>query len=398
MSNLGFFESGDSFSASLKLPPGLLVQALEAMLDGVILTDRAGKILYANPATSQLFGASLKELCCQNSIDRWVGQSLSHEGRSSGLSPQLLQQATTHGWRGELRCCRKDGHEFLAEASVGSIPDQLILVWTIRDITNYKRTELELIVENQALARSSQLKSEFLANMSHELRTPLTSILGFSSILKQKIFGELTAKQELYIQQIHRSGQHLLALINDILDLSKIEAGQLSLEMMPLSISQICQEAVALISEQAKVRNLNLQTAIPDDLPPLMADEVRIRQMLLNLLSNAIKFSHEGGTIGIQVTHDHQVLGLTVWDNGIGIPQEKQHLLFNPFQQVDDFIDRRRAGTGLGLALTRRLAELHCGSVEFKSEVGKGSQFTIFLPFQSPQHSEMSHSNPYFSS
>ncbi|OUC12332.1 MAG: hypothetical protein B0A82_22920 [Alkalinema sp. CACIAM 70d] len=397
MSNLGFFDSGDVVPASLKLPPALLVQALQALPDGVMLTDRAGKILYANPSAGQLLGASPEDFRHQGSIDGWLAQE-TRDGCRSCISLPLLQQANTQGWRGELRCCRRDGYEFPAEVAVGAIPDQLILIWTIRDVTIYKQTESALILENQELARSSQLKSEFLANMSHELRTPLTSILGFSSILKQKIFGELTAKQELYIQQIHRSGQHLLALINDILDLSKIEAGQLSLEMVPLSVPQICHEAVALISEQAKVRNLTLTLTIPEDLPPLVADEVRIRQMLLNLLSNAIKFSHEGGTIGLEVTHDQQCMSLTVWDNGIGIPKEKHHLLFSPFQQVDDFIDRRRAGTGLGLALTRRLAELHFGNVEFKSEVGQGSQFTIFLPFQASQHLEMSNSTTYFAS
>lgn len=255
-----------------------------------------------------------------------------------------------------------------------------MLTWSFSDLTQQKQLEAQLQAENQELLRSSQLKSEFLANMSHELRTPLTSILGFSSILKQQIFGALTPKQDTYTQRIYRSGEHLLALINDILDLSKIEAGQLALDYSPLSVSQVCLEAIALVSEQAKNRKLTLHSTLPEALPPLLADEVRLRQMLLNLLSNAIKFSHEGGQIGLEVQAQETHLSITVWDQGIGIPLEKQHLMFQPFKQLDDNTARRHLGTGLGLALTKRLVELHHGTIEFSSQSDQGSRFTLHIP------------------
>lgn len=370
MSNLSFFDPSDTAPSTLQLPPSLLVQALNLMQEGVILTDRSGQILYANRAAGQLLHRSPEQLQTVPLSDYLLGLD----------RRDLIQQFYGAGWRGELRCRRAEGAEFPLEVGVRVMEGESILIWSLRDRTAQRQLEQELIAENQELDRSNRMKSEFLANMSHELRTPLTSILGFSSILKQKIFGDLTPKQELYIQQIHRSGQHLLALINDILDLSKIEAGKLLLDRQPLSMAELCQETIDLVSEQARSRNLTIQQKLAENLPPLMADEVRMRQMLLNLLSNAIKFSYDGGTIGLEVEPQDGMMAITVWDEGVGIPPEKQHLLFSPFQQVDEVADRRRLGTGLGLALTRRLAELHAGRIEFVSQPGKGSHFTIALP------------------
>jgi signal transduction histidine kinase len=253
-----------------------------------------------------------------------------------------------------------------------------------RDITEQKTIAEELSAKNLELERASRLKSEFLANMSHELRTPLTSILGFSSILQKQIFGALNSKQQSYIHQIYQSGQHLLGLINDVLDLSKVEAGQLRLEVVPIVIEELCEKTLALVREQARVRQLTVHSSIEPDLEPLMADELRVRQMLLNLLSNAIKFSTDGGDIGLDVKQQGSLLQMSVWDNGIGIAEDQQHLLFHPFQQVDGSLSRRHEGTGLGLALTKKLAELHSGTVTMESKEGEGSRFTICLPMEMP--------------
>lgn len=357
-------------------------RAVESAYDSAVITDLEGKILYANSATSRIFS--------------WVPEMLAGT-HASVFYPErkqtewLIEQAIEGGWSGEVTCNRRNGEAFPALVSVGLILNERnkpsAVSFMTRDITQQKQIEAELAAKNLELERASRMKSEFLANMSHELRTPLTSILGFSSILQKQIFGSLNPKQQTYIHQINQSGQHLLGLINDVLDLSKVEAGQLRLEMVPLVVDELCQETLALVSEQARLRNLTVHYEIEPELEPLVADELRVRQMLLNLLSNAIKFSEEGSDIGLRVQMRHvDRLCFTVWDKGIGIPEDKQHLLFQPFQQVDGSLSRRHEGTGLGLALTRKLAELHAGTVEMQSKEGEGSQFSIYLPFNLHQN------------
>lgn len=256
-------------------------------------------------------------------------------------------------------------------------------LWRIQDLTPQQQRQAEWIERTAELERSSRHMSEFLSNMSHELRTPLTSILGFSSMLKQQIFGELNEKQAIYIRQIHRSGKYLLALINDILDLSKIEAGQMTLEYTGLSVMRLCEEAIESVQQQCNLRQLSIRTQFEPTIADFWADEVRVRQMILNLLSNAIKFSSEGGAIEVRSQQRDRQIWIEVQDYGIGIEAEKQHLIFKPFQQVDHSIERRRQGTGLGLALTKHLAELHGGTVSFTSEMGVGSCFVLKLPIKS---------------
>jgi PAS domain S-box-containing protein len=350
-------------------------KALESAYDSAVITDLNGQVLYANPAASRIFCQPLEALKGKNAAVFYLGQE---------QTAWLIQQAIAGGWSGEVICQRQNGERFPALVSVGLIYDDKSKPTAVsvisRDITEQKQIQAELAAKNIELERANRLKSEFLANMSHELRTPLTSILGFSSLLNQQIFGKLNEKQLLYTHQIHQSGQHLLNLINDVLDLSKVEAGQMTLDINPISVVELCEETLAFVSAQVQARNLKVRRAIEPHLNPLMADELRVRQMLLNLLSNAIKFSHEGSEIGLEVKTQAGFLYLTVWDKGIGIPEDKHKLLFQPFQQVDGSLSRRHEGTGLGLALTRRLAELHQGTVEFQSKEGEGSSFTIRLP------------------
>lgn len=350
-------------------------KALESAYDSAVITDLKGKILYANPAASRIFHYELDSLKGQNANIFYLAQE---------QEEWLIQQAIAGGWSGEVICQRQNGEQFPALVSVGPITDEqgtVIAVSVIsRDITDQKRIQAELAANNLELERANRLKSQFLANMSHELRTPLTAILGFSSLLGQQLFGAMNDKQLLYTQQIYQSGEHLLNLINDVLDLSKVEAGQMGLEMTPLNISELCQKTLTLVSEQARDRQLTVHQFIQPDLDLLNADPLRLKQMLLNLLSNAIKFSEKGGEIGLEAIAENGDLCLTVWDKGIGIPEDKQPLLFQPFRQLDGSLARRHEGTGLGLALTRRLAELHGGTVECISKLGEGSRFTLRLP------------------
>ncbi|HTL90010.1 MAG TPA: PAS domain S-box protein [Leptolyngbya sp.] len=350
-------------------------RAVESAYDSTVITDLNGKIAHVNSAASRIFNWTAEML---------IGTHAAVFYPERKQTEWLIAQAIAGGWSGEITCHRRDGNSFLALVSVSPVLDEhnqpTAVSMITRDITQQKQTEMELAAKNAELERASRMKSDFLANMSHELRTPLTSILGFSSILQKQIFGGLNPKQQIYIHQIYQSGQHLLGLINDVLDLSKVEAGQLRLDIAPIVVDELCEKTLSFVTEQARSRGLTVTAAIAPELEPLMADELRVRQMLLNLLSNAIKFSNEGGEIGLTVKTDGESLHLTVWDQGIGIPEDKQHLLFQPFQQVDGSLSRKHEGTGLGLALTQKLAELHSGTVVMQSKEGEGSEFTICLP------------------
>ena len=226
---------------------------------------------------------------------------------------------------------------------------------------------------------ANRTKSEFLANMNHELRTPLTAIIGFSSVLLEKLFGTLNDKQEQYVKGIHKCGYQQLNLINDLLDLAKIEAGREELDIVTLSVEPICQDCLAVIREQAITRGLELLLEIAPDVTICNADERRLRQILLNLLSNAVKFT-EYGFVKLKVEKKSGFINFAVIDTGIGIAPEDQPKLFHTFQQVGSDRDRQRQGTGLGLALSRNLARLHGGDIRLQSELGKGSNFTLVIP------------------
>ncbi|NTV99988.1 MAG: response regulator [Oscillochloris sp.] len=245
----------------------------------------------------------------------------------------------------------------------------------------------ELSMANAELARAARLKDEFLANMSHELRTPLSAILGRAELLGDQIYGPLTEKQQQAIHSIEESGRHLLTLINDILDLSKIEAGKADLQFAPVEVDLICQQSRRLVTESAMQKRISLYTTLDPQVTTLQADELRLKQILVNLLVNAVKFTPESGKVGMEVQGDpeHQRVTFTIWDTGIGIAPEEQPRLFKPFVQIDSALSRQYAGTGLGLALVMRLAELHGGSVALDSKPGVGSRFSVILPWVWPE-------------
>ena len=244
----------------------------------------------------------------------------------------------------------------------------------------------ELRKVNAELARAGRMKDEFLANMSHELRTPLTVILTFSEILQSGIYGPLDPRQEKPMQAIQESGEHLLSLITDILDVSKVEAGMLALEISPATVEGVCRSSIQLIEPQAKRKRLSVDLALDPAVTTIQADERRLKQILVNLLSNAVKFTPTEGALGLRVVGDAETRSVhfVVWDNGIGIAPDDMERLFQPFVQLDSSLTRRYEGTGLGLALVQRLTELHNGTIAVESEMGKGSRFTVSLPWEVP--------------
>lgn len=239
-----------------------------------------------------------------------------------------------------------------------------------------------LAMTNTQLARATRLKDEFLANMSHEFRTPLNAILGISEGLLEELGGSLTDQQCRYISTIEKSGKHLLELITDILDLAKIESGKLELKIAPTNVKQLCDYSLTFVKQQAHQKNISLTCQVPPEVGESQLDKRRMRQVLINLLSNAVKFTPEGGKVTIKVEADNseKTISFSVIDTGIGIAPENMDKLFKSFVQIDSSLSRRYDGTGLGLALVRRITELHGGSVKLESKVDRGSCFTVILP------------------
>lgn len=292
------------------------------------------------------------------------------------------------------RLLKKDGEplwvsdELVLIRDTKGNPAKIIGAWT--DISELKQAESELIAR-KAAEQANQTKSDFLANMSHELRTPLNSILGFSEILEDELAGPLNSKQKEYVKNIYTSGKHLLSLINDILDLSKVEAGKMELELIETDLSQLVQMPLTMLKEKAHKENVALQEEIEAELPgQVQVDERKFKQILFNLLSNAVKFTSAGGSVAVRVTRradsgeQNPVQGdyiqVEVEDTGIGISPEDQEKIFQEFFQAEAPLTKQYEGTGLGLPLCRKLVMLHGGQIWFNSEKDKGSSFYFTIP------------------
>lgn len=285
-----------------------------------------------------------------------------------------------------------DGSNFLLD---GGQALQGIDLWLVlaQEVTEQQQVAKELAAKNADLIQLNRLKDEFLACISHELKTPLTAVLGLSSLLKDQLLGELNERQTRYARLIHQSGRHLMAVVNDILDLTRIETGQVELMVTAVDIPTVCDRAYEQARQLYAMQNNSdseqtdseateprFTLEIAPGLDSFVADELRLRQMLVHLLSNALKFTDSTGSIGLRVSRWEGFFAFCVWDTGIGIPEEKQHLIFQKFQQLENPLTRQFQGTGLGLVLTQRLAHLHGGDVSFISSEGAGSQFTLLLP------------------
>ena len=265
------------------------------------------------------------------------------------------------------------------------------LLWLVlaTDITEQQQVARELAAKNLDLVQLNRLKDEFLACISHELKTPLTAVLGLSSLLKEQSLGELNDRQSRYVHLIHQSGRQLMLVVNDILDLTRIETEQVELVLEPVSIASVCDRAY-IQAQQRILPHQNKEEELPPeyqftlkidpDLEIVIADELRLRQILSHLISNALKFTEPGAALGLNVNQWSGWTAFTVWDTGIGIPLDKQHLIFQKFQQLESPLTRRFEGTGLGLVLAQRLARLHGGDISFISQPNRGSQFTLLLP------------------
>jgi signal transduction histidine kinase len=291
------------------------------------------------------------------------------------LGIPLLRETTLVGvlgmWRTEVRPFSDKQIELVKTFASQAV----IAIENVRMFKEIQETSRQLEV-------ASRHKSEFLANMSHELRTPLNAIIGFSEVLSERMFGEVNEKQADYIKDIHESGRHLLSLINDILDLSKIEAGKMELELSDFDLPAALENAMTLLKERAQRHGIALKLEINPDLGTFRADERKFKQIMLNLLSNAVKFTREGGSVAVTAKPNGTMIEISVADTGAGITPEDQKSLFEEFKQLGPDRARKAEGTGLGLALTKRFIELHGGAIRVESAISKGSTFSFTLPIR----------------
>jgi signal transduction histidine kinase len=304
------------------------------------------------------------------------------EGAYQGALRDILPR---HGFRAALAVPlhREDrilGGLVVSRKTPGAFPAETV------ELLKTFASQSALAIQNARLFREleevSRHKSEFLANMSHELRTPLNAVIGFSEVLQERMFGDLNDKQEEYVRDIHASGRHLLSLINDILDLSKVEAGRMELDLSPFDVPAALENALTLVRERVDRHGLTATLTIDPGVGQVLGDERKVRQVLLNLLSNAVKFTPEGGRIAVRARPADGQVQIAVTDTGIGIAPEDHEAIFEEFRQVGHDYSKKREGTGLGLALARRFVELHGGRLWVESAPGQGSTFTFTLPIR----------------
>jgi len=376
---------------------------LESNIDALMTTDPRGIITDVNKQMEGLTGCSRDELIGAPFKNYFTDSSRAEAGIN-----QVLSEGKVTNY--ELTARARDGSLTVVSYNASTFHDRDRVLQGVfaaaRDVTELKLFEQRLQEKNRELEEASRMKSEFLANMSHELRTPLNAIIGFSEVLVDGLLGEMTDQQRGFIADIYSSGKHLLSLINDILDLSKVEAGKMTLDLEPVQVYSLFANSLSIIREKAAAREVRLVMDAPKELGSIRSDARKIKQIVYNLLSNAVKFSSEGGQVTLAATRVpraevgdvsessmgrnfplvdsefKEFLKITVTDDGIGISPDGLESLYKPFSQIDSGLARKFEGTGLGLAMVKLLADLHGGTVAVESEVGKGSRFTVWLPFR----------------
>lgn len=352
---------------------------LDSLSELVIFMDSELKIIWLNKAALDHMGMNMDDVIGHHYQDLHI---LYKENLNKSPVLKVLESGDEEF--GEV--VTQDGKVWMVTAIPIKNEDGKItgILKTGLDITAHRHSEEKLIQAKLEAEEANNSKSEFLANVSHELRTPLNSIIGFSDILLEKVFGELNEKQFRYVSNISTSGKHLLVLINDILDLSKVEAGKMELHYSEFSIDSVFEEVKAVLSPLIQVKSLEVTFNIESNFKTLEADRGRLIQILYNLVSNAIKFTPNGGKVSIYCKKSGNRALISVIDTGIGISAEDQVKLFQPFTQLDASTTRQYCGTGLGLALVKKIVDLHQGDVWVESDPGKGSNFTFALPLRKP--------------
>jgi len=384
---------------------------VESNIDALMTTDPRGIITDVNKQTEALTGCTRDEL-----IGAPFKNYFTDPDRAEAGINRVLSEGKVTNF--ELTARARDGHLTVVSYNATTFHDRDRSLQGVfaaaRDVTELKRFEQTLQQKNVELEDASRMKSEFLANMSHELRTPLNAIIGFSEVLRDGLMGEMSDKQRGFIGDIFSSGKHLLSLINDILDLSKVEAGKMTLDLEPVQVSSFFVNSLSIIREKAATRHIRLVMDAAEELGTIHADGRKIKQILYNLLSNAVKFTNDGGKVTLhagRVTRNDvgqlpgswkgrsfslpengvdDFIKISVTDNGIGISDDALECLFRPFSQIDGGLGRKFEGTGLGLAMVKLLAELHGGTVAVQSAVGQGSRFTVWLPFRTADERALS--------
>jgi PAS domain S-box-containing protein len=373
-------------------------ELLEAAPDAILEIDSEGRVVLANAVAERVFGYTRDELLGEP-VELLIPFDLRgrHEQHRSAYKAHPTTRPMGSGL--DLYAQRKDGSRFPVEISLSPVKsdDGSRVSAIVRDVTDRKQTQLkiqalhesftrELSATNQQLElrnleveRANRLKSEFLASMSHELRTPLHTIIGFSELLSEELEGPLNEKQKRFMSHIHQDSLHLLELINEVLDLSKIEAGRLELHRETFDMAAALHEVLASVRALGAPKSIDIESRVPGGIP-VHADHVRFKEMLYNLLSNAVKFTPDGGKVWIEATRADGSVAISVIDTGLGIPPEEHESVFEKFYQVGATTKGVREGTGLGLAITKRLVEQHGGKIWVESEPGQGSRFTFTLP------------------
>lgn len=372
------------------------IELLDSAPDAIFEFDADGRILFLNRMAVQLFGYAREELLGQT-VDVLVPDSL--RGEHKHHRTQYFSHPVTRpmGAGLKLEARRKDGSHLPVEISLSPTRSEsgVRVTAIVRDITERKQMEdqlrtvqekyiQELELRNRDSEQANRLKSEFLSNMSHELRSPLHTVIGFSELLTEESPGPLTETQKKFLGHIHRDSRHLLGLINDLLDLSKIEAGRLDLQQERFSIDLVVEEVVSSINPRAHSKSLEILVQSSPSIE-VFADGGRLKQILHNLLSNAVKFTPDGGRIEISAAVRESFAEISVIDSGVGIPDDQQQAIFDKFFQVQTSTKTGQEGTGLGLAITKRLVEQHGGKIWVRSEPGKGSCFTFTIPLERPR-------------